>query len=124
MNYYFIILRAIMGIIFITHGIARIYYWSIPDFGEFLNSKGLVVGLPLAWLITIGEIVSGGLLAIGFKVRYCVLFHGVIIAAGIVFVHLQNGWFVVGHGTGGIEYSILILAVLAFIFKSSGKGGW
>lgn len=114
-------LRATMGIIFITHGIARLYYWSVPDFGNFLNSHGLIAGVLIAWIITIGEIISGSSLALGFLVRYSVIFHAVIILAGIFLVHLPNGWFVVGHGTGGIEYSILILAVLVFIYTRSGK---
>lgn len=117
----FLLLRAAMGIIFITHGVARLVYGSVPDFGVFLDTQGLPFGVLLAWGITIGEIVSGSLLAIGYKVKYCVLFHAVVIAAGIVLVHLPNGWFVVGHGSGGVEYSVLILAVLAFIYAYSSE---
>lgn len=115
------ILRATIGIIFITHGIARLYYGSVPDFGGFLNSQGLIIGLPLAWIITLGEIICGSLLALGRYVRYCVIFHALVVIGGIILVHLSQGWFVVGHGTGGVEYSVLILAVLAFIYSSGGK---
>lgn len=110
-------LRAVMGIIFITHGAARLYYGSVPDFGAYLNAEGFLVGLPLAWAITAGEIVSGSLLALGRYVRYCVIFHAVVILGGIILIHLPQGWFVVGHGSGGIEYSLLILAVLTFIYS-------
>lgn len=120
-KYGFIILRGIMGLIFITHGIARLYYQSVSDFGGFLNSKGLLIGVQIAWIITIGEIISGSLLIFGIKVKYCVLFHAVVITTGIFFVHLSNGWFVVGHGSNGIEYSILILAVLLFIYSRSSQ---
>jgi len=113
-----IVLRSIMGIIFITHGAARIYYGSVGDFGEFLNSQGLVIGLAIAWIITIGEIVSGGLLILGILVKYLVIFHGVIILSGIFLVHLQNGWFTVGHGQGGVEYSLLILGGLVYLYSS------
>lgn len=115
----FVLLRALMGIIFISHGVARLYYWSIPDFGAFLNSQGLMVGVQIAWLITLGEIVSGSFLALGFKVRYCVIFHAIIIGMGIFLVHISNGWFVVGHGNGGVEYSVLILAVLLLIYSKA-----
>ena len=117
-HYTIIILRAVMGIIFITHGIARLYYGSVPDFGNYLNSQGLLIGIPIAWVITLGEIISGSLLAFGIKVRYCVVFHAIIIASGLVMVHLPNGWFVVGHGSGGIEYSVLILVVLFVLFTT------
>ncbi|MBX2966615.1 MAG: DoxX family protein [Cyclobacteriaceae bacterium] len=115
------ILRVVMGIIFITHGIARLYYNSVADFGSYLNSKGLLIGVMLAWVITIGEIVSGSLLALGIKTRYCILFHAVIVAAGLLMVHLPNGWFVVGHGSGGVEYSVLILIVLLVLFTADNK---
>jgi putative oxidoreductase len=109
-------LRILMGVIFVTHGAARLYYQSVPEFGAFLNSKGLVAGITLAWLVTIGEIISGSLLAAGYKVTYCIIFHAIVIFAGILLVHLPNGWFTVGHGSGGMEYSILILAVLTVLY--------
>ncbi|WKZ61311.1 MAG: DoxX family protein [Cyclobacteriaceae bacterium] len=115
-QYSLVVLRVTMGIIFITHGIARLYHESVADFGTYLNSKGLLIGVPIAWAITIGEIISGGLLALGIKVRYCIIFHALIIASGLLMVHLPNGWFVVGHGSGGVEYSVLILAVLLVLF--------
>lgn len=112
-----IILRAVMGVIFITHGFARLYYSSIPNFGEFLNSRGLFIGEVIAWSITIGEIIGGLLLITGFLVRYAVIFHFLIVLTGIFLVHLPNGWFVVGHGQNGIEYSILLLAVLIYLYS-------
>jgi putative oxidoreductase len=118
-KYAVIALRVIMGVIFITHGFARLYYNSVGDFGNFLNAKGFVVGVFLAWVITIGELVCGSFLALGYKVKYCVIFHAVVILSGIVMVHAANGWFVVGHGSGGIEYSVLILAVLFYLYSRS-----
>jgi len=115
------ILRALLGTIFITHGAARLYYGSVTDFGAFLNSQGLVIGEIIAWIITIGEILSGGLLIIGMFVRYLIIFHGIIIISGIFLVHLPNGWFTVGHGQGGVEYSVLILAVLVLLYSKEGN---
>lgn len=111
------ILRAVMGILFITHGLARLYYGSVSDFGGFLNAQGFMIGLPLAWVITVGEIVGGSLLVTGRYVRYAVLFHATVIIGGLILIHIQEGWFVVGHGSGGSEYSLLILAVLIFIYS-------
>jgi putative oxidoreductase len=115
----FIALRAFTGIIFITHGAARLYYGTVDDFGEFLNLQGFLIGLPLAWTITIGEIVSGSCLVAGIKTRICVIFHGVIIITGIFLIHLPQGWFTVGQNSGGVEYSLLLLAVLIFIYSYS-----
>ena len=118
-KYPLIVLRILMGIIFISHSSARFYYASIPDFGVFLNSQGFMIGLLLAWIITLGELISGSFLVLGFFIRYCVLFHATIITMGIIMVHLKQGWFVVGHGTGGVEYSLLILAVLAVLYSKA-----
>jgi putative oxidoreductase len=78
-----------------------------------------VIGLPLAWASTLGEIVSGSLLALGWKVRYCLLFHTVIIVMGIILIHARLGWFVVGLRGGSVEYSLLILSVMALLYSRS-----
>lgn len=118
-KYPLLTLRMLLGIIFITHGVARIYYWSIPDFGKFLDAKGFLIGLPLAWAITVGEISSGLLLALGIKTRYCLFFHTLIIVTGIFIVHIPLGWFVVGLDGGGVEYSLLILAVMVVLYTKA-----
>ncbi|MCU0393817.1 MAG: DoxX family protein [Thermoflexibacter sp.] len=120
-KYPLLVLRILLGIIFITHGAARLYYWSIPDFTSFFEKKGIPFGIVWVWLVTLGEIVSGSLLATGFFVRYCLLFHTVIIVLGIFLVHIHLGWFVVGLGGGGVEYSLLILAVMAVLYSKAKK---
>lgn len=112
-----IILRVLTGIIFITHGAARIFYQTVDGFGAYLDSQGFMIGLILAWTVTIGEIVSGSLLALGYKVRYCTLFHAVVIITGIFLIHLPQGWFTVGQSAGGVEYSLLLLAVLTYLYS-------
>jgi putative oxidoreductase len=111
------LLRGVLGFIFITHGIARLYYSSVGEFGEFLSANSIFLGEVIAWIITIGEIIGGLFLLIGYKVKYVVIFHFLVIASGIVLVHFENGWFVVGHGRNGMEYNLLILVVLLFIFS-------
>lgn len=116
-KYASLFLRIVMGLIFVTHGAARLFYNSVSDFGTYLNSQGFIIGVFLAWTITIGEIVFGSMLAMGYKVKYCVIFHALVVVSGIFLIHLPNGWFVVGHGTNGAEYSVLILAVLVFLYS-------
>lgn len=117
----FVILRVVLGIIFITHAIARIYYQSVGDFGDFLDQKGLPLGNLLAWTVTIGELISGTLLVFGIAVAYCALFHAVVILSGIILVHLPKGWFVVGPGLDGVEYSVLLLAALLFVYSHASE---
>ncbi len=115
-----LILRIVMGVIFISHGVARLYFYSIPGFGQFLDGNGFMgAGEAVAWAITLGEVAGGTLLVLGRFVRYAILFHALVITAGIFLVHLRQGWFVVGHSTGGAEYSVLVLAVLAVLYSQS-----
>ncbi len=118
-----IILRVVLGLIFISHGVARLYYGSVNDFGDFLASEGIPMGQAVAWMITLGEIISGILLVLGYYVKYCCVFHAIIILGGILLVHLSQGWFVVGHGAGGVEYSLLILGVLGVLFMQDYETG-
>lgn len=115
----FVALRALTGIIFVTHGAARIILWTVPGFGAFLDARGFLVGVPLAWIVTIGEIVSGTCLAVGYNVRYFVLFHLTVLVTGIFLIHLPQGWFTVGQSSGGVEYSLLLIAVLVYIYSAS-----
>lgn len=111
------LLRVYVGITFILHGIARFYYASIADFGAFLDSVGLGIGIFFAWFITLGEIIGGSFLIFGYKTRYVLIFHFFVILTGLVLIHIKSGFFVVGHGQGGVEYSILILIVLSVLYS-------
>lgn len=116
-----LLLRIYLGFTFMLHGSARLYYGSVNDFGGFLNSKGLLIGVFLAWSITIGEIIGGFLLAIGYKTKYILIFHFLVVLGGIFYVHLQDGFFVVGHGRNGVEYSLLILFVILVLYSKADK---
>ncbi len=111
-------LRIVVSIIFITHGIQRsIIYKTVPQFGEFLESNGLVAGLYLAWAITVFELAGGLSMAINKWTKYispAFIIHQIM---GITLVHAKNGWFVVGAGTGGMEYSVVLIAALAVLFS-------
>ena len=108
--------RIVVSAIFIIHGIARsLIYKTVDGFGEFLDSKGFVFGLIIAWFITVFEIVGGLTMATGKYVSYIAIGFVIHQVMGIVLVHAQNGWFVVGASTGGVEYSVLIIASLLLL---------
>jgi putative oxidoreductase len=106
------ILRVAVASIFVVHGIARAALGIVDDFGAFLGASGLPAGAGVAWVLTVVEIVGGLALAGGRFVRPLAGWFGVQIAAGIAMVHGEAGWFVVGAGRNGAEYSVLILACL------------
>ena len=99
-----------------AHGWARMLADAIMPFGDYLGGQGFPLGHLTAWGITVFEIVGTILIMVGS--RYTSYICGVFAAiygAGIVLVHAPDGWFVVGLGRNGMEYSVLLIASLALI---------
>lgn len=116
MNYRpFDLLRITIAIILCVHGIARIYLNIVDDFGVFLDNEGFVFGVFLAWMITILEIVGSMLLIFNILTFWICLYFIIQLLMGILLVHLSAGWFVVGAGRNGMEYSVLLIVVLISI---------
>jgi putative oxidoreductase len=110
------ILRMLMGIVFMLHACARIYQNSFEGFGGFLSSKGFPLGYYLAWTVTIFELLGGLAMFFRYFVKVFCIGEIIILLTGIVIVHWQNGWFVVGMTLGGIEYSVVLITILVAIF--------
>lgn len=115
------ILRMLMGIVFLLHGAARVYENSFAGFGNFLESKGFPLGVYLAWLITLFELLGGIALFFRYFVKIFCIGEIIILLTGIVLVHWQNGWFVVGATSGGIEYSVVLITILVAILIAERK---
>jgi putative oxidoreductase len=67
----------------------------------------------LAWSIALLEFVGGLVFAAGWLVRPLAAYYALQILLGIYLVHGQHGWYTVGPGRNGVEFSVLILASLA-----------
>lgn len=81
-----------------------------------MNEIGFApIGVALAWAIKLSHIAAAACLLLNRWIFYPVLVSIIILIAGIVFVHAKDGWFVVGGGRNGIEYNVLLIAVLISI---------
>jgi putative oxidoreductase len=107
-----IALRATLGLLLTIHGVFRVYDRGVAGFGSFLESQHLPFGAAVAWLITIVEIIGGPTLVLGVLVRPLCAWFAVELAVGILLVHSHAGWFVVGGGRNGMEYSVLLIVSL------------
>lgn len=107
------LIRVVVALIFISHGVARIFYHGVTPFGAFLAGQGLPMGIAWAWAVTLIEIVGGVLLAVGRYITPLSCYFLAQTALGIWMIHWHAGWFVVGPGRNGMEFSVLLIACLA-----------
>jgi len=115
------IIRYTVALLIAIHGIARIYLGIVDDFGAFLNGQGFPAGNVLAWLITIFEVIGALLLVLNYQVQYVCMCFILQLTMGLYLVHYQFGWFVVGAGNNGMEYSFLLIVCFAVITWSKLK---
>lgn len=112
-------LRTTAAALLLIHGAARIYLGVVDDFGVFLTANNFPLGFYLAWLITIFEIFGSVALIAGYFVAPLAITFAVHLFAGVLLVHLKEGWFVVGAGRNGVEYSVLLIVTFISIAVAS-----
>lgn len=116
------LLRAGTAAIMIVHGLARVRLGIVDDFGTVLQGWGFPAGLALAWTITVIEIAGGSALAAGLLVRPLAAWFIGQLAMGIYLIHARAGWFVVGAGRNGAEFSALLILCFVVIILSAPAG--
>lgn len=117
-----LLLRVSVAFIFITHAVIRIANGTIERFASFLESKGLPFGTVTVWCLSAFEIIGGVLLALGYYKKWLSAGFIVILLVGIILIHASLGWFVGEHGSGGSEYSFILIAALLVIAAGDEKG--
>ncbi|MCU1283020.1 MAG: DoxX family protein [bacterium] len=111
----YLLLRITVATLLCIHGATRVYKHDVGGFGHFLASQHVPFGHIVAWVLSLVEVAGTVALAAGFAVIPLCLWFAAELAVGIVMVHAHQGWFVVGGGTGGMEYSVLLIAALLSI---------
>lgn len=106
------VVRITVAVLILIHGVFRATQGGVAPFGGWLESQGWPMGVTLAWAVTIYELIAPFLLIFGRFVTPAALGHVFILAIGLVTVHLPSGWFVVGAGRNGVEYSVLLIICL------------
>jgi putative oxidoreductase len=108
------VLRIVVATLVFVHGLVRLLDGGVAPFGALLDGAGLPFGLAIAWFVTAFEVIAAPVLVLGFRrfITPLSLMFASIYGCGIVLVHWQAGWFVVGAGRNGMEYSVLLIACL------------
>lgn len=108
------LLRLVLCALLFTHGAYRFYEGSSPILGQILEEQGFPhgSGTVLAYLVNLTETVGTVLLALRLLTLPVCAALTVIYVTGVILFHRHNGFFVVGPGTGGWEYSALLITCL------------
>ncbi len=115
------VLRVTLAVLIAAHGWSRLLDGGVEPFGHWLLARGVPAGFAIAVAITAFEIIGTVVFAIGRMVAALALAYSAIYAVGIAMVHAPAGWFVVGAGRNGAEYSVLlIVALLCVGFQHAG----
>jgi putative oxidoreductase len=110
------LMRWTVAVVVGAHGLARVASDAVYPFGQWLETQGMPYGLQLAWAVTITEIAAAALLMINRLIVALVPVLLIIYAIGIYLVHAPVGWFVVGLGRNGSEFSALLICALITVW--------
>lgn len=110
-----VLLRIALALLIAIHGWTRLLAGGVVPFGDWLDGQGLPFGFAIAAAVTALEILGTPLLAWGRLLLALVPAYVLVYLAGIALVHAPAGWFVVGPGRNGMEYSVLLVACLLLV---------
>lgn len=111
--------RATLGTILLSHGLMKVFVFTIPGTVGFFASLGLP---PVAAYLTIfGELAGGAALLLGLYTRLAALL-SLPILLGALWAHAGNGWVFSNQG-GGWEFPA-VLAALAVTVALNGSGAF
>jgi putative oxidoreductase len=109
------ILRVTVAVLILIHGGFRLVAGGVVPFGVWLESQGFPMGFAWALAVTLFELVGPALMLARRWTSLAALGHAAILTLGMILVHLPFGWFVVGGGRNGMEYSVILIVSLLTI---------
>ena len=110
------IVRVMTALNLMAHGVHGLFDpEGVRGFGSYLTSIGFPFGVGWVWAIIVIQISCSVALILRRLVIPACMGHLVILSAGICLDHARHGWFVVGPGENGMEYSVLLIACLVAV---------
>jgi len=103
-----LVLRVVLGVIYIAHAYLVLVMMSPAKFVEY--QRGLHIPLPEigVWYLILAHGLGGIMLILGLMVRWAALANIPVMAGALWFVHLQQGFFIFGSKIG-YEYVLVLL---------------
>lgn len=117
-----LILRIVVAFILLMHSVPGMLNGGVIAFGkQYLDSVGFSpFGIYLAWAIKISHILAALCFLANRYLKPAGWSSIFIFAIGIWMVHMPEGWFVVGGGRNGVEFNVLLIAVVISIMYPKG----
>ncbi|MGH2792798.1 MAG: DoxX family protein [Actinomycetota bacterium] len=111
-----LLLRLVVGGLFIGHGSQKLFGsfggHGLEGTGSFMGKLGYRPGRPMAALAGFAELASGALLLLGFFTPFAAAGIIGVMFNAIISVHWRNG---VWNQDGGIEYPLVLCTVAAAV---------
>ncbi len=113
------ILRVVVGIVFLAHGLQKVLQFGIPGDAGNLEGQGVPLPLFFAVVVTLVEVLGGVALILGIFTRLVAVPLAIDMLVAMLMVHLPNGFFMMNNG---IELTLILLAAsVALALAGSGE---
>lgn len=122
-NFAILILRLTIGVIFVLHGMGKLFGsfggGGIEGLTQMLSGLGFGVPSFWAWILAVSEFLAGIFLILGVLPKMSAFLIVAIMVVAIVTVHGSKGFFAM---QGGFEYQLLIIAAsISLMLTGAGK---
>ncbi len=115
-----LVLRLVLGVIYIAHAYLALVVMGPGKAAEYQRAMHIPLPEIGGWYLIAAQGLGGILLILGLLVRWAALANIPVIAGALWFVHLQQGFFILG-GKIGYEYVLVLLgATLAQALLGAG----
>lgn len=114
-----LLLRVLTGVLFIVHGLTKLFVFTPAGTAGYFAS----LGLPgfLGYLVMILELVGGVVLVLGIYTRPLAIVFGLELLGAALFGHVKNGFSFAAPNGGGWEYPVF-WALVMFAIALLGDG--
>lgn len=107
-----LILRTIVGVVFVAHGYDRMFLTGITETTGQFSAWGIPQPQLSAYLVTGVELLGGALLVLGLLTTFIAGALLLVVGAAGYFVHLTEGFFVADNG---VEFVAVLAAALLIV---------
>jgi putative oxidoreductase len=115
--YGYALMRFATGAILVPHGVQKVLYRSVTNYGQMIASKGLPAAEVLAYLVFFSESVAAACLTIGLFTRIAAAMVGIQMLVIVFLFQWQFGYFWTDKG---LEFALLWAALCIGIFFHGG----